>query len=93
VVTGDFIGRQTEFLIAGDSEKRQLFHAVRGGEKGRKGEKKGRKRKGKKGKERERRNRSTQPDTPAPFSPEKMRRLNPYATRPHTPEKSQYSLS
>jgi hypothetical protein len=31
VVAGYFIGRQPEFLIAGDSEKRQLFHVVRGG--------------------------------------------------------------
>ena len=31
--------------------------------------------------------------TPAPFSPQKMRRLNPYATRHHVPENSQYSLS
>jgi hypothetical protein len=43
VVAGDVIGRQPEFLIAGPSEKRQLFHVVRGG-KERKEEKKGRKR-------------------------------------------------
>jgi hypothetical protein len=32
VVAGHFIGRQPEFLIAGDSETRQFFH-VSGGEK------------------------------------------------------------
>ncbi len=31
MVAGDFIGRQTEVLIPGDPEKRQLFHVVRGG--------------------------------------------------------------
>ena len=31
MVDGDFIGHQSVFLIAGDSEKRQLFHVVRGG--------------------------------------------------------------
>jgi len=45
VVPGDFIGRQPEFLIAGDSEKRQLFHVVRGGkERKRRGERKKKKR-------------------------------------------------
>jgi hypothetical protein len=51
VVVGDFIGRQSEFLIAGDSEKRQLFHVVRGGkERKRRGERKKKKRR-KEGKE------------------------------------------
>ncbi len=31
VVPGDFIGHQSVFLIDRDSEKRQLFHVVRGG--------------------------------------------------------------
>jgi hypothetical protein len=31
VVAGDFIGHQSVLLISGDSEKRQLFHVVRGG--------------------------------------------------------------
>jgi hypothetical protein len=45
VVSGDFIGRQSEFLIPGDSEKRQLFHVVRGGkERKRRGERKEKKR-------------------------------------------------
>ena len=35
----------------------------------------------------------TQPPTPAPFSPQKMCRLNPYATRHHMSENSQYSLT
>ena len=43
--TPDFIGRQSEFLIAGDSEKRQLFHVVTGGkERKRRGERKKKKR-------------------------------------------------
>ena len=40
VVAGDFIGRQTEFLIVGASEKRQLFHVTAVSQ----GEKKGKKR-------------------------------------------------
>jgi hypothetical protein len=50
VVAGDFIGHHPVFLIAGDSEKRQLFHVVRGGkERNRReeGEKKKRRRGGK----------------------------------------------
>ncbi len=45
VVDGDFIGRQTEFLIAGALEKRQLFHVVtRGKRKERREERKKKKR-------------------------------------------------
>jgi hypothetical protein len=49
VVSGDFIRSQSEFLITGVSETRQLFHVVRG-EKEEKEEKKEREKK-----ERERR--------------------------------------
>ena len=45
MVAGDFIGRRSEFLIAGDSEKRQLFHVVTGGkERKRRGDRKKKKR-------------------------------------------------
>ncbi len=38
-------------------------------------------------------NRLTKPPTPAPFSLQKMCRVNPYATRHHMPENTQYSLT
>ena len=44
MVPGDFIGRQSELLIAGDSEKRQLFHVVTGRKERRRGERKKKKR-------------------------------------------------
>ena len=50
MVDGDFIGHQSVFLIAGDSEKRQLFHVVRGGK-----ERKRREEREKKNREREER--------------------------------------
>ena len=57
MVAGDFIGRRPEFLIAGDSEKRQLFHVVTGGkERQRREERKKKKReRGEKKREREER--------------------------------------
>ena len=51
MVAGDFIGRQSEFLIDGDSEKGQLFHVVRGGKERKRREEREKKKRRKGGKE------------------------------------------
>ncbi len=51
MVAGDFIGHQPVFLIVGDSEKRLLFHVVRGGKERKRREEREKKKRRKRGKE------------------------------------------